>query len=62
MARAYDENLRTIDEAVERSRQAARRRGADATAMDNLAAAYRKKIDFLEDTIRTGSGREIDPL
>jgi len=62
VARAYDENLRTIDEAVERSQKAAHRRGADATAMDNLAAAYRKKIDFLEDAIRTGAGREIDPL
>ena len=62
MARAFEENLRTIDEAVERSRQAARRPGADATAMDNLSAAYRRKIDFLEDAIRTGAGQEIDPL
>ena len=62
MARSFDENLRVIDEAVERSRQAARRPGADATAMDNLAAAYRRKIDFLEEAIRTGAGREIDPL
>jgi anti-sigma factor RsiW len=62
VARAFDENLRTIDEAVERSRKAAHRPSADATAMDNLAAAYRKKIDFLEEALRTGAGREIDPL
>jgi putative zinc finger protein len=56
------EMVRAFDEAVERTRKAARRPGADATAMDSLAAAYRRKIDFLEEAIRSGAGRELDPL
>jgi len=64
LARAFDDNLRTIDEAIERYRVAARKNDADPIAMDNLFAAYRRQIDFLREAIDQGAAgaHEMDPL
>jgi hypothetical protein len=62
--RAYDDNLRVIDESIDRFRAAAHRRDAAPAAMDQLLAAYRRQIDYLEEAIARGasSGSELDPL
>jgi hypothetical protein len=49
VARAFDENLATIDAAVERQREARRKQPGDPAAADALAVAYRREIDFLQE-------------
>ena len=57
-------NLRVIDESIDRFRAAAHRGDAAPAAMDQLLAAYRRQIDYLEEAIARGapSGSELDPL
>jgi hypothetical protein len=51
---AFDENLAAIDAAVERQRLAVTREPANPAAVDALFASYRKKIDFLQETVIRG--------
>ena len=61
MARAFDANLATIDEAVERQRELARRRPGDFAAQDELQAAYHKKIEFLREAVVRGEAALESP-
>jgi hypothetical protein len=54
VARAFDKNLADIDAAVERQRDLARRAPGDFAAQDALHAAYKKKIDFLQEAVVRG--------
>ncbi|HJZ85842.1 MAG TPA: zf-HC2 domain-containing protein [Polyangia bacterium] len=64
VAQAFDDNLRTIDDAIERFRAAAHRSGADPAAMEHLFAAYRRQLEFLREAISQGAAgaSELDPL
>jgi anti-sigma factor RsiW len=64
LARAYRQNLQAIDEAIERSRAAARQAGTDPAAMESLFGAYRRQINFLQESIERGaaSAREVEAL
>jgi hypothetical protein len=54
VARAFDENLATIDAAIERQRGLAREQPGDPVASDALAESYRREIDFLQDAVTRG--------
>jgi hypothetical protein len=54
VAHAFDENLAVIDAAVEKQRAATRLRPDDLGALDALHAAYRKRIDFLQESVVRG--------
>jgi hypothetical protein len=54
-ARAFDENLAAIDAAIQRQAEAFGRAPGDVAALDNLHAMYRKKIDFLQESVVRGS-------
>jgi uncharacterized protein YukE len=54
VAKAYDANLAVIDQAVEAQRQAFRDHPGDVAQLDGLEAAYRKKIDFMEEAVVRG--------
>jgi hypothetical protein len=51
VTRAFDENLATIDEAIERQRVAAHAQPGDLQAQDVLYGSLKKKIDFLQESI-----------
>jgi anti-sigma factor RsiW len=53
-ARAFDENLAAIDAAISRQAQAFRGAPGDPEAADALHASYRRKIDFLQESIVRG--------
>ncbi len=62
-AAAYDENLASIDAAVERQRAAFRTHPQDLAALDALHASYRKRIDFLQEAVvRGGAAGEKESL
>jgi uncharacterized protein YukE len=53
-ARAFDANLATIDAAVEKQREAFRLHPQELQALDALQASYRKRIDFLQESLVRG--------
>jgi hypothetical protein len=53
-ARVFDENLAAIDAAIARQAEAFRGAPDDPAAADALHATYRKKIDFLQESIVRG--------
>jgi hypothetical protein len=52
----YDARLARLDEAIARSREAARRTPADTDGNELLFAAYQQKIAFLTETVHRGGG------
>jgi len=54
LARAFEQNLATIDAAVERQRDAFRLHPQNLEALDALQASYRKRIDFLQESVVRG--------
>jgi Putative zinc-finger len=52
----YDERLARLDEAITRSREAARRTPADSVGNEELFAAYQHKLAFLTETVHRGGG------
>jgi len=56
VAHAFEANLASIDAAVERQRDAFRLHPNDLQALDALQASYRKRIDFLQESVvRSGA-------
>jgi hypothetical protein len=53
----YAERLARLDEAIARSREAARRSPSDSLGNEQLFAAYQQKIAFLTETVHRGSTR-----
>jgi len=51
---AFDANLATIDAAVGRQAELARRNPGDVAVADALSESYRKEIDFLQDAVMRG--------
>jgi hypothetical protein len=51
-----DERLARLDEAITRSREAARRTPGDSVGNEQLFAAYQQKIAFLTETVHRGGG------
>jgi Putative zinc-finger len=52
----HAERLARLDEAIARSREAARRSPADSEGHEQLFAAYQQKIAFLAETVHRGGG------
>ena len=55
----FRERLARLDEAIERSRTAARSTPGDSAGNEILFAAYRSKIDFLAEAVNRGGPEEI---
>jgi hypothetical protein len=55
----FRERLARIDDAIERSRMAARSTPGDSAGNDILFAAYRSKIDFLAEAVHRGGSEEM---
>jgi hypothetical protein len=53
----YDERLARLDDAIARSREAARRAPGDSEGNEQLFAAYQQKIAFLAETVHRGGLR-----
>jgi hypothetical protein len=56
MRARYGERLARLDEAIARSREAARRSPSDVAGNEQLFAAYQQKIAFLTETVHRGGG------
>jgi hypothetical protein len=52
----YDERLARLDDAIARSREAARRAPTESDGQEQLFAAYQQKIAFLAETVHRGGG------
>ncbi|HVZ71682.1 MAG TPA: zf-HC2 domain-containing protein [Polyangia bacterium] len=52
----YADRLARLDEAIARSREAARRTPADSVGHEQLFAAYQDKITFLAEAVQRGGG------
>jgi hypothetical protein len=52
----YDERLARLDDAIARSREAARRAPTESDGQEQLFAAYQQKIAFLTETVHRGGG------
>jgi hypothetical protein len=52
----YDERLARLDDAIARSREAARRAPAESEGQEQLFALYQQKIAFLAETVHRGDG------
>jgi hypothetical protein len=52
----YADRLARLDEAIARSREAARRTPADSVGNEQLFAAYQQKITFLAEAVERGGG------
>ena len=55
----FRERLARLDEAIERSRAAARSTPGDSAGNEILFAAYRSKIDFLAEAVHRGGSEEM---
>jgi hypothetical protein len=55
----FRERLARLDDAIERSRSAARSTPGDSTGNEILFAAYRSKIDFLAEAVHRGGPEEM---
>jgi hypothetical protein len=52
----YDERLARLDDAIARSREAARRAPTESDGQEQLFAAYQQKLAFLTLTVHRGGG------
>jgi hypothetical protein len=57
MRARYAERLTRLDDAIARSREAARRAPSESEGNEQLFAAYQQKIAFLTETVHRGGGR-----
>ena len=55
----FRERLARLDDAIERSRVAARSTPGDSAGNEILFAAYRSKIDFLAEAVHRGGPEEM---
>ena len=55
----FRERLARLDDAIERSRAAARSTPGDSAGNEILFAAYRSKIDFLAEAVHRGGPEEM---